>query len=131
LLLVQASLGAVEEKVANAAMTLHHGQGAQLKVPQHYKMSTSQLRAVILVVSTTASKDASADSSGPVLKDFFAKEGGGKWEVVETKIVSDDVLAIQRAITNWTDAEHAVNAIVTTGGTGFAVHDSTPEVCEV
>ena len=88
----------------------------------------STLKAAILVVSTTASKDPSADSSGGILTDVFEKEGGGKWEVVETRIVGDDVLDIQRSITGWTDREETVNVIITTGGTGFAVSDSTPEV---
>lgn len=90
------------------------------------KMST--LKAAILIVSTTASKDPSADSSGGILKDVFEQEGGGKWEVIETKIVGDEVLDIQRSIMSWADPEDAVNLIVSTGGTGFAVHDSTPEV---
>jgi len=88
----------------------------------------STLRAVILIVSTTASKDHSADSSGEILKDVFAQEGGGKWEVVDTKIVGDEVLDIQRTIMNWTDRGDGVDLVISTGGTGFAVHDSTPEV---
>jgi gephyrin len=88
----------------------------------------STLKATILIVSTTASKDPSADSSGAILKDVFEQEGGGKWEVVGTKIVADEVLAIQRNIMNWADPGDGVNLIVTTGGTGFAVHDGTPEV---
>lgn len=90
-------------------------------------MSTSTLKAAILVISTTAAKDAIADSSGPILKDVFEAEGGEKWEVVETKIVSDDVLDIQRIIMGWTDREDAPNVVISTGGTGFAVHDHTPE----
>lgn len=91
----------------------------------------STLKAAILVVSTTASKDPSADSSGATLKDVFESDGGGKWVVLEKKIVGDDVLDIQRSITGWTDREDAVNVIITTGGTGFAVSDNTPEVSEV
>lgn len=91
-------------------------------------MSSPTLRAAILVISTTASKDPSADSSSEILKDVFDKEGAGKWEVAEIKIVVDDVLEIQRSITGWTDLENSVNVIITTGGTGFAVHDTTPEV---
>jgi gephyrin len=90
----------------------------------------SNLRAAILVVSTTASKEPSADASGGILKDVFDTDGGGKWEVVDTKIVGDDVLEIQRSITSWADSENPVNVIITTGGTGFAVSDSTPEVSE-
>ncbi len=88
----------------------------------------STLKAAILVVSTTASKDPSADSSVGILKDVFKQEGGGKWEVVDQKIVGDEVLDIQRSIMSWADREDAVNLIISTGGTGFAVHDSTPEV---
>lgn len=88
----------------------------------------STLRAAILIVSTTASKDPSTDASGGILKDVFEQEGGGQWEVVDTKIVGDVVLDIQRTITGWTDGETGPNVIITTGGTGFAVHDSTPEV---
>ncbi|CZR64959.1 probable gephyrin [Phialocephala subalpina] len=87
----------------------------------------STLKAAILIVSTTASKDPSTDSSGGVLKDVFEQDGGGKWEVVDTKIVGDEVLDIQRAITGWADGEGSPNVIITTGGTGFAVSDSTPE----
>lgn len=94
-------------------------------------ITMSTLKAAILVVSTTASKDPSADSSGATLKDVFESDGGGKWVVLEKKIVGDDVLDIQRSITGWTDCEDAVNVIITTGGTGFAVSDNTPEVSEV
>lgn len=93
-------------------------------------MSDSNLRAAVLVVSTTASQNPSTDSSGGLLKDVFEKEGGGKWEVADVKIVGDDVLDIQRSITTWTDQENPVNVIITTGGTGFAIHDRTPEVSE-
>lgn len=89
------------------------------------------LKAAILVISTTAAKDASKDSSGAILRDVFDTEGGGGWEVVDTKIVGDDALDIQRSITGWSDKEGeegGVNVIITTGGTGFAVHDHTPEV---
>jgi gephyrin len=91
-------------------------------------MSSPTLKAAILVVSTTASKDPTTDSSGGILKDVFDQDGGGKWEVVDTRIVGDVVLDIQRTITGWTDQENAVNVIISTGGTGFAIHDSTPEV---
>jgi gephyrin len=94
-------------------------------------MSSPTLKAAILVISTTASKDPSADSSGGILKDVFDNEGAGKWEVTSTKIVGDDVLDIQRSITSWTDQGNPVNVIITTGGTGFAVLDSTPEVRDI
>jgi gephyrin len=91
-------------------------------------MSASILKAAILIVSTTAAKDASADLSGPMLENLFETEGGGKWTVIDTKIVSDDVLDIQRTIMGWTDGEDGPNLVLSTGGTGFATYDLTPEV---
>lgn len=91
-------------------------------------MASGSLKAALLIVSTTAAKDASADASGPILTQVLKDEGDGKWEVHDTKIVTDDVLAIQRQITAWTDGPDSVNLVVTTGGTGFATGDYTPEV---
>lgn len=93
------------------------------------EMSDSKLRAAILVVSTTAAKEPSADSSGDILKETIDQDGGDKWKVVDTKIVPDNVLDIQRSIMQWADQEDPVNLIISTGGTGFAVSDNTPEVC--
>ncbi|KIN00476.1 hypothetical protein OIDMADRAFT_165010 [Oidiodendron maius Zn] len=90
-------------------------------------MPTPDFRAAILVVSTTASKDPSTDFCVEALKDVFENQESGIWEVSDAKIVSDEVLDIQRSILAWADAENPVNLIVTTGGTGFAVSDVTPE----
>lgn len=89
----------------------------------------SKLKAAILVVSDTASKDPSTDKCIPILKDVFGTVGDDQWEVTETDIVPDDVLAIQQTIKRWSDGLEPVNLIVTSGGTGFAVKDVTPEVC--
>ncbi len=85
------------------------------------------LTAVILIVSTTAAKEPSTDATAPILKEVI--DGAGKWSVVGQAIVSDDVSAIQQQIMQWTDGPDAPNLIVTTGGTGFAIADGTPEVC--
>jgi gephyrin len=90
--------------------------------------STSTLKVAILVVSTTAAQDPASDAAEGALKDVFEKEGGGQWSVAEAKIVSDDVAQIQHHIMLWADAiDDSVNLIITTGGTGFAVTDQTPE----
>jgi gephyrin len=88
----------------------------------------ASFKAAVLVISTTAAKDHSQDTSGAILSDVFSHEGDGRWEVVETKIVGDVVQDIQKAIKDWTDRDGTTNVVVTTGGTGFAVHDITPEV---
>ncbi|KAF4975400.1 hypothetical protein FZEAL_7809 [Fusarium zealandicum] len=90
-------------------------------------MASGPLKAALLIVSTTAAQDPSADASGPILSQVLKDEGNGKWEVQDTKIVADDILAIQRQITAWADGPDGINLIVTTGGTGFATGDGTPE----
>lgn len=86
------------------------------------------LKAAVLVVSTTASKDPTTDAAGDALRSVFEQDGAGRWQVVETKIVPDSVALIQRQLMLWADSADPVNLIVTTGGTGFAVSDQTPEV---
>ena len=92
---------------------------------------SDKLTATILIVSDTASKDPSTDRAGATLAEIFAADGGGAWDVPVTKIVPDDVLEIQRNILQWTDGDDFVNLIITTGGTGFAVKDRTPEVSKL
>jgi gephyrin len=92
-------------------------------------MADTKLKAAILVVSETASQDPSTDKCIPVLQDAFAHLGNDQWEVVSTLIVPDSLLHIQKSILAWTDGEDSVNLIVTSGGTGFATKDITPEVC--
>ncbi|EKG13491.1 Molybdopterin binding protein [Macrophomina phaseolina MS6] len=87
----------------------------------------SQLKAAILIVSETAAKDPSTDKCGDTLKDVFQREGAGQWHVQTVEIVPDNVLAIQRFIQRWSDSEDSANLIVTSGGTGFTVKDTTPE----
>ncbi|EHK20293.1 uncharacterized protein TRIVIDRAFT_58736 [Trichoderma virens Gv29-8] len=83
--------------------------------------------AAILIVSTTAARDPSADASATVLREVLMQDGAGRWDVVDERIVSDNVLDIQRSIMPWTDGPDPVHLIVTTGGTGFSVADVTPE----
>ncbi|KAJ9602610.1 hypothetical protein H2200_012803 [Cladophialophora chaetospira] len=90
-------------------------------------------RPAILVISDTAASDPSTDKAIPTLREVFSVEGAGKWTEPLTAIVSDDVIEIQRAIRSWTDVEDEssnggiVNLVITTGGTGFARRDFTPE----
>ena len=86
------------------------------------------LTAALLIVSTTASKDPSSDSSASILRNVVNEDGAGKWKVAAEHIVADDVIQIQKKVMEWSDGPNAVNLIITTGGTGFAVSDGTPEV---
>lgn len=88
----------------------------------------SKLRAALLIISETASKDPSTDKGIPALQDVFSRLGGNRWAANETRIVPDNVQDIQRTIMQWTDGEHPLNLVVTSGGTGFTQKDVTPEV---
>ncbi|KAI2623706.1 hypothetical protein GGS21DRAFT_533807 [Xylaria nigripes] len=89
------------------------------------------LRVALLIVSTTAAQDPSTDASQVALSRVLENEGPGKWEVFETKIVPDVTVQIQRQIMLWADCPGSANLIVTTGGTGFATSDNTPEAVSV
>ena len=87
-------------------------------------MAEEKLRGAILVVSDTAFADSTTDKCIPVLREVFNE----RWEIVETTIVPDNTASIQEFIKRWTDSDQFANCIVTSGGTGFAVKDNTPEV---
>ncbi|BAE60479.1 hypothetical protein BDV35DRAFT_376544 [Aspergillus flavus] len=90
-------------------------------------MTDDKLKAAILIVSDTASKDPSTDRVAETLTSFFFSEGLNTWDRPATKIVPDNVLDIQRALCDWTDGPNWVNLILLSGGTGFALKDNTPE----
>ncbi|TFY66636.1 hypothetical protein EVG20_g4452 [Dentipellis fragilis] len=73
-------------------------------------------------VSDTASADATADKSGPTIREIVLDKG---FEVKFQQVVPDDEAAIKRIVREWSAAK--VDWIITTGGTGFGVRDRTPE----
>ena len=91
-------------------------------------MSNTKLKAFILIVSETAARDPSTDKCIPILKDVFRDLGNSQWEVAAAEIVPDSILEIQKSLRAQTDGENVANLIITSGGTGFAVKDVTPEV---
>ncbi|XP_038071732.1 gephyrin-like isoform X2 [Patiria miniata] len=80
----------------------------------------------ILTVSDRCYLGTQEDSSGPNLKAIVEQEQGLAGQVVKTKIVADEHSQIQDALINWCD-EEKLDLILTTGGTGFATRDVTPE----
>ncbi len=90
-------------------------------------MSSTKLKAAVLIISDTAARDPSTDKAYNALHETFITSGGDQWDVVASKIVPDSVLDIQRTVTKWSDGEAFVNLIITTGGTGFTSRDNTPE----
>ena len=75
----------------------------------------------VLTVSDTRSLG--EDKSGQTLADRIEAAGH---RLVRRDIVRDDVEAIRNAVLGWV-ADEEVDAVVTTGGTGFTGRDVTPE----
>jgi gephyrin len=92
--------------------------------------SSAGLRPAILIISDTASVNPESDKTGPALTEIFASaQHSTTWASPIVKIVSDDFGQIQNAVKEWADDQSDyINLIVTSGGTGFAVRDGTPEV---
>ncbi|KAF7318396.1 Molybdopterin molybdenumtransferase [Mycena chlorophos] len=82
------------------------------------------IRVAVLTVSDTASANATADKSGPAIREILQSKNGFVCDV--HRIVPDDVHAIQAAVTEWCSSGE-VDWVITTGGTGFGVKDCTPE----
>ncbi len=81
----------------------------------------------ILTVSDRASRGEYADEGGPAIRGYLAEVLTSPWEPLE-QIVPDDIAAIATAIRNMAAAGCCL--VVTTGGTGPAPRDVTPEATE-
>lgn len=83
--------------------------------------NNSEIKAVVITVSD--SREENTDISGVTLVGLLLGIGA---EIVEKVIVSDDLETLTEMLKTQADREE-VNLIVTTGGTGFALRDNTPE----
>jgi molybdopterin adenylyltransferase len=81
-----------------------------------------QIHAGIITISDRASKGLYDDLGGPALKEAAAGYG---WKVFAEAIVADEKAQIQRAIRE--QIGKGCQLILTTGGTGVALRDVTPE----
>lgn len=81
------------------------------------------IRAVVLTISDSASRGEREDLSGPAVA---AELGHLKAEIAATEILPDEREQIAARLRHWADAGLA-ELIVTTGGTGLAPRDLTPE----
>jgi molybdopterin adenylyltransferase len=84
--------------------------------------------AAVLTVSDSCASGDRVDLSGPAVGELLRKRN---FALIGTEVVPDDQSAIQTALAYWVQEAQLV---VTTGGTGIAERDVTPEatraVCE-
>jgi len=77
----------------------------------------------VVTISDSTARGEREDRSGPVLRDRAVQAG---WQVAESEVVEDDRKAITRLLADLAD-RRGVSLILTTGGTGVAARDVTPE----
>jgi molybdopterin adenylyltransferase len=77
----------------------------------------------IITISDKASTGQRPDKSGPVIKDSFAAD---ECELVRYEVIPDERELIERKLAEWADSGQ-MDIILTTGGTGLAPRDVTPE----
>jgi molybdenum cofactor synthesis domain-containing protein len=77
----------------------------------------------VLTISDKASRGQRADKSGPLIRESFA---GPDCKVVNYEVIPDEADVIAKKLKHWADAGN-VDIILTTGGTGLAPRDVTPE----
>lgn len=80
-------------------------------------------RAAVLTVSDRVSRGERYDEGGPLVAELLKNAG---YEVVRTDVVPDEQAQIEAALRQMADGGN-IQLLVTTGGTGFAPRDVTPE----
>jgi len=83
------------------------------------------ISAAVVTVSDSCSRGDRVDLSGPAVAELLRKKN---FAVIGTEVVPDEQPAIQKVLAYW--AQEA-RLVVTTGGTGIAVRDVTPEATRV
>ncbi|SRR5579871_93895 len=81
------------------------------------------MKAAVLTISDSCHARQRDDLSGPAVKNFLESRG---WEASPPQILPDDLERIAQTIERLT-ASSVIDVIFTTGGTGVAPRDVTPE----
>jgi molybdenum cofactor synthesis domain-containing protein len=81
------------------------------------------IRFGLLTLSDRAARGERPDASGPALARLIQAEN---WSVTKEALLPDDDSAIRALLCDWSDSGE-LDVILTTGGTGFAPRDVTPE----
>ena len=81
------------------------------------------MTAAVITISDSAFAGARADKSGPAVRELLERRG---WKVAVAEVLPDDAGRIASRLAELADAGNLA-AIFTTGGTGIALRDVTPE----
>jgi molybdopterin adenylyltransferase len=81
------------------------------------------MRVAILTISDAGARGERADTSGDAIEQWASGRG---YDLAGRAVVPDETLQIVTALTRWADGGEA-DLVLTTGGTGLAPRDVTPE----
>ena len=87
---------------------------------------SESIRFGVLTVSDRATRGEYEDRGGPTIRDYLARVINGDWSD-ESKMVTDDIPEIETALR---ELCNTCCVVITTGGTGPAARDVTPEATE-
>ena len=85
--------------------------------------NTTRYRAAIICASDRCFQGLREDASSPIIAEMLTGQG---YEITAAVMLPDEYEALQKAMANIAD-EGSADLIVTTGGTGLAPRDITPE----
>jgi molybdopterin adenylyltransferase len=85
----------------------------------------STLKIGLVSISDRASSGEYQDAGLPALQDWFSQTLGSPWQSL-TRLIPDEQAQIEATLIELSDTEHC-HLILTTGGTGPAPRDITPE----
>ncbi len=91
----------------------------------HANATFVPLNIAVLTVSDTRTQE--NDTSGQALADRVIEAGH---RLADRAIVIDDVYQLRAIVSKWI-ADPSIQAVVSTGGTGFTARDNTPEALQV
>ena len=83
----------------------------------------------VITISDRCSQGKAEDKSGPKLVQTVKEklcDSNSQWVVVQQTIIPDEKDLIKSTLIDWCDDKNLA-LILTTGGTGFAPRDVTPE----
>lgn len=90
--------------------------------------SSGETRIGVVTVSDRASRGEYEDRGGPAIREYLERVLTSPWTAA-ARVVSDDLPVVERALVELCD-EEACSLVITTGGTGPAKRDITPEATE-
>ncbi len=88
------------------------------------QIDVSRFKVAVITLSDRAYYGQREDLSGPAIMEYLEAKG---YSVAEYILIADDATTLEKELVRLSDLEK-MDLILTTGGTGFAPRDITPEV---